>query len=497
MDTNRAILIITDGIGYNPNCTNNAFAKAKKPTYDYLFKNVPNSLIKTSGLSVGLPDGQMGNSEVGHMCIGSGRVLYQDLVRISLALKDHSLKNNKVLQDALNKSNNIHLIGLLSDGGVHSHIEHTIGLAKIAKQNGKKVYLHLITDGRDVSPTSAKEYIKEIKKIVDDDIIIASISGRFYAMDRDNRWDRIKEAYSAIVDATIPTDLEIEEYIDFEYDQGIYDEFIEPVCFNGYKGIQKQDVVILTNFRSDRMREIATAIGKKEFDEFKRDYKECYMITMTNYDASFDYPILFDKTPPKNTLAEVISKAGLRQLHTAETEKYAHVTFFLNGGIEKPYEKEDRVLIDSPKVKTYDLLPQMSAPEVAKVVVDGIDKEYDFIVVNFANGDMVGHTGDITAAIKAVESVDKEIGFILQKAKEKNYSVIIVSDHGNCEQMRDQEGNILTNHTTFDVFCFVIDDRIKCIKDGGLNNIAPTVLKLMGLEIPKEMDGHLIEEMIR
>ncbi len=491
MMNNKVVLIITDGIGYNQNCQNNAFYEAQKPTYDFLFKNTPNSLIKTSGLSVGLPDGQMGNSEVGHMCIGSGRVLYQDLVKISLALKDGSLEKNRVLNEAFAKSDHVHLIGLLSDGGVHSHIEHTIGLALIAKKNGKKVYLHLITDGRDVSPTSSKTYIKQIREIVDEDIKIASISGRFYAMDRDNRWDRIKEAYSAIVDATIPTNLTIEEYIDFEYDRGITDEFIEPVCFDEYKGIQNGDVVILTNFRSDRMREIATALGKKGFNEFKREYKDPYMITMTNYDASFNYPILFDKNIPKNTLAETISKAGLSQLHTAETEKYAHVTFFLNGGIEKPYKKEDRVLIPSPKIKTYDLQPQMSAPEVGKVVRDGMDKGYDFIVVNFANGDMVGHTGNFQAAIKAVEAVDKELGLILKKAKEKNYSLVITSDHGNCEQMRDNDGNILTNHTTFDVFCFVVDDKVKNIKNGGLNNIAPTVLKLMGLKIPKEMDEAL------
>ncbi len=488
----KTVLIITDGIGYSPHKEANAFYAATKPTYDKLFETAAHTLVKTSGLSVGLPDGQMGNSEVGHMCIGSGRVLYQDLVRISLALKDGSLETNEVLNRALSTSDTVHLVGLLSDGGVHSHIDHTIGLAKIAKKSGKKVYLHLITDGRDVSPTSAKVYVKQIQNIVDEDIKIASISGRFYAMDRDNRWDRVEEAYSAIVDATIPTDLSIEEYIDFQYSQKITDEFIEPVCFGKFKGVREGDCVLFTNFRSDRARELVTAMGKREFDEFEREYKNPNIATMTNYDASFSYPILFDKTPPENTLAEVISRAGLTQLHTAETEKYAHVTFFFNGGVESPCRGEDRVLIDSPKVKTYDLQPQMSAPEVGTAVRDGMDRGYDFIVVNFANGDMVGHTGEFEAAIKAVETVDSELGLVLDKAEARGYSTVIVSDHGNCEKMRDDDGNVLTNHTVYDVWCFVVDKRVKKIRSGGLNNIAPTILELMGLEIPKEMDESLI-----
>ncbi len=488
----KTVLIITDGIGYSQESKSNAFSIAKKPTYEYLFKNAPNSLIKTSGLSVGLPQGQMGNSEVGHMCIGSGRVLYQDLVRISLALKDGSLKENRTLTSALQSSSDtVHLIGLLSDGGVHSHIDHTIGLANIAAQNGKKVWLHLITDGRDVSPTSAKSYVEHIEQITDQNIKIASISGRFYAMDRDNRWDRIEDAYSVIANAASHSNLSAKEYIDSCYNKEITDEFIKPVCFNGYRGINSDDIVILSNFRSDRMRELASALGEEKFDRFNREYKNPNLITMTSYDASFNYPILFEKTPPVNTLAQTISRAGLSQLHTAETEKYAHVTFFFNGGIEQPYDGEDRVLIPSPQVKTYDLQPQMSAPEVSKAVQDGMDKEYSFIVVNFANGDMVGHTGDLQAAVQAVEAVDKEIGIILDKAKQQGYSLVITSDHGNCEQMRDTDGNILTNHTTYDVFGFVIDDRVQSINNGTLSNIAPTVLKLMGLDIPKEMDQAL------
>ena len=493
MKLQKTILIITDGIGYKPNSIYNAFRDATKPTFDKLIAKTPKTLISTYGLSVGLPEGQMGNSEVGHMTIGSGRVLYQDLVKISLALKDGSLKSNSALKDMFKKSSRVHIIGLLSDGGVHSHIEHIIGLAKISEDEGKRVFLHLITDGRDVSPTSAKEFVKQIKKICNDNISIATIGGRFYTMDRDNRWDRVKKGYDAVVKATPKSSLDIEEYIDNSYKREIYDEFIEPTALNGYSGMREGDGVIMANFRSDRVREITTALGDREFDKFKRDYIPLNIITMTQYDASFPYPIMFKKEIPKNTLAEVISRAGLTQLHTAETEKYAHVTFFFNGGVEEPMIGESRVLIPSPNVKTYNLKPEMSAPKVGEAVRVGIDEGYDFIVVNFANGDMVGHTGDYEASKKAVTAVDREIGKILERAKEHNYSVIITSDHGNCEEMRDEHGNILTNHTVGDVWCYIIDGRVDEIRDGGgLNNIAPTILKIMGLDIPKEMDKPLL-----
>jgi 2,3-bisphosphoglycerate-independent phosphoglycerate mutase len=493
MKIQKTVLIITDGIGCKPNSLCNAFKDATKPTFDKLLKDVPKALISTHGLSVGLPKGQMGNSEVGHMTIGSGRVLYQDLVKISLAIENRSIESNEALNSTLEKSSRVHIIGLLSNGGVHSHIEHIIGLAKLSKARGKKVFLHLITDGRDVSPTSAKSFVKEIESICDSEITIASIGGRFYTMDRDNRWDRVHKGYKAIVEASISTQLSVKEYIDKSYIDEVYDEFIEPVALNNYSGMRRDDIVIMANFRSDRVREITTALGDKSFGEFDREFIPLNIITMSEYDKSFPYLVMFKKDTPKNTLAQIISQAKLTQLHTAETEKYAHVTFFFNGGLEEPFIGESRVLIPSPDVKTYDMKPEMSAPQVGEAVRDGMDKRYDFIVVNFANGDMVGHTGNYEAAKLAVNAVDREIGEIIKKSQEMNYSIIITSDHGNCEEMRDESGNILTNHTVGEVWCYILDDRVDTIKEGmGLNNIAPTVLKMMGLPIPKEMDEPLI-----
>ncbi len=490
----KTLLIITDGIGYKPHSAANAFEAAQKPTYDRLFKEVPHTLISTYGLSVGLPEGQMGNSEVGHMTIGSGRVLYQDLVKISLALEDGSLAKNPALVETVRKSRDMHLIGLMSDGGVHSHLEHILGLAKILKGMGKRVWLHLITDGRDVSPTSAPEYLRQVEEILDDEIRIASLGGRFYTMDRDNRWERVEKGYRAIAEATPQSSFTPMEYLLKSYDEGITDEFVVPTAFEGYEGMHDGDGVIVANFRSDRVREITTALGDPDFDKFERKPLKLHIATMTQYDASFPYPVLFPKEPPKNTLAEVISRAGLSQLHTAETEKYAHVTFFFNGGVEEPVEGESRVLIPSPQVKTYDLKPEMSAPEVGEAVRKAMEEGYDFIVVNFANGDMVGHTGNFDAAVKAVEAVDKELGQIVRKAEEKGYNLILTSDHGNCEEMRDAEGNMLTNHTVGDVWAFVKAPGVTKLKaHGGLNNIAPTVLELMGLEKPEEMDESLIE----
>ena len=493
MAIQKTILIITDGIGCKPNSVCNAFKDADKPTYDKILKDAPKALIATSGLSVGLPEGQMGNSEVGHMTLGSGRILYQDLVKISLALEDGSIRENEAFKNILDSSDTVHLIGLMSDGGVHSHIEHIIGFAKLARDEGKKVLLHMITDGRDVSPTSSKTYLSQIEEICDENIKIATLGGRFYTMDRDNRWERVERGYRAIAEAEPKTSLSPEAYIDASYAKEETDEFIEPVAFSGYEGMHSGDAVIMMNFRSDRVREITTALGDKEFSKFDRNYIPLHIATMTQYDASFPYPVLFPKKAPKNTLAEVISRAGLTQLHTAETEKYAHVTFFFNGGIEEPYPGESRVLIPSPNVKTYDMKPEMSAPEVGEAVRKAMDESYDFIVVNFANGDMVGHTGNFEAAKKAVHAVDTELGKIIEKAKEDDYSILLTSDHGNCEEMKDAEGHVLTNHTVGDVWCFVLADGVERVKEGkGLNNVAPAVLKLMGLEIPEEMDEPLI-----
>ncbi|MDQ7068752.1 MAG: 2,3-bisphosphoglycerate-independent phosphoglycerate mutase [Sulfurimonas sp.] len=488
----KAILVITDGIGYSDKTENNAFYNAVKPTYDKLFKETPHSLVETSGLSVGLPEGQMGNSEVGHMSIGSGRVLYQDLVKISLALSEKSLESNEELQKLFASSDRLHLIGLMSDGGVHSHIDHFMGLADIAAKNGKKVFLHLITDGRDVSPTSAQKYLEIVKKHLNENISIATISGRFYSMDRDNRWERVQRGFDAMVNAEPKTSFNPEGYIGHSYALGETDEFIEPTAFDGYEGMLEGDSVLTINFRSDRMRELVTALGDREFTEFPKEDLHLNIATITEYDKSFPYPVLFRKDVPKNTLAEVIANAGLRQLHTAETEKYAHVTFFLNGGIDEPYENETRVLIPSPDVKTYDMKPEMSCDAVGTAVLDAMDSEYDFIVVNFANGDMVGHTGDYEAAKIAVNAVDEQLGKIFDKAKELDYALVITSDHGNCEEMRDESGNMLTNHTVGKVWCFVEADGVTKVEAGALNNIAPTVLKLMGLTVPDEMDHSLV-----
>ncbi len=491
MNNKKTLLIITDGIGHNSSCEFNAFCNAKKPTYDYLFDNVPHSLVHTHGLSVGLPEGQMGNSEVGHMTIGSGRILYQDLVKITMAIEDNSMEQNSVLNNVLDKSNTIHLIGLLSDGGVHSHIKHIIGLANIASQKGKKVALHPITDGRDVSPTSAPTYIKQIEDICNENIFIATIGGRFYTMDRDTRWERVEAGYRAIVDGQSQTDLNAHEYITRSYEQDITDEFIKPTAIANYNGMQDGDGVIFCNFRSDRVREISKAIADEDFNEFTKEHKQLNIATMTQYDKNFPLDVMFQKEAPKNTLSEIISNAGLSQLHTSETEKYAHVTFFFNGGIEDKLKGEKRVLIASPDVETYDMKPEMSAPEVAQEVLKAMKDQEDFIVVNFANGDMVGHTGVYEAGIQAVECVDTQLGLVVECAKEQGYNIVLTSDHGNCEKMKNENGDTLTNHTVGDVYCFVISDKVTQLKDGGLNNIAPTVLKLMELPIPSEMDEPL------
>jgi len=493
MKIQKTLLIITDGIGCKPDSTCNAFKDAIKPTYDKLLTAVPKTLISTHGLSVGLPEGQMGNSEVGHMSIGTGRILYQDLVKVSLAIEDGSIEENIALNNTLEKSNRVHIIGLLSDGGVHSHINHIIGLAQLSEKRGKKVFLHLITDGRDVSPVSANKYIEQIENICSDNIFIATLAGRFYTMDRDNRWERVEAGYNAMVKAIPCSTLSPKEYVEQSYAKNLKDEFLEPVALNGYEGMQEGDVVVLANFRSDRAREITMALGNENFEGFSRVHLPLNITTLTKYDASFTHPIMFEKEVPKNTLAEVVSNGQLTQLHTAETEKYAHVTFFLNGGVEEPMVGESRVLIPSPDVKTYDMKPEMSAPEVGEAVRTGMNESYDLIIVNFANGDMVGHTGDYDAACKAVTAVDTELGKIIEKAKVDDYAIVLTSDHGNCEEMKDSEGNILTSHTVGEVWCYVMAPKIESLKTGkGLSNVASTVLEIMGIEVPKEMDESLL-----
>lgn len=486
----KVVLVITDGIGLNEDNAWNAFANAKKPTYDWLFKNAPYSLLCSFGEEIGLPKGQMGNSEVGHMCIGSGRVLYQDLVKISQSLESGTLAKNPTLLDFANDLQTIHLGVLASDGGVHSHISHLLGLAKILESLGKKIFIHAITDGRDIPPLSAPKFIKQILDIESQNIKLATICGRFYAMDRDNRWERIKVAYDCLINGVNQQDSAL-DYLQSQFSQNITDEFINPASFNDFSGIKDGEGFIFINFRSDRAREIIRALGEENFSGFEREKKDIKILCMCEYDATFNYPILFPKENVTQTLSEIISKHNLTQSHIAETEKYAHVTFFFNGGKEEILPNENRILIPSPKVKTYDLKPEMSAKEVCDAVISEMKNKSDFIVVNFANGDMVGHTGNYEACIKAVEAVDNEISRILTQAKQDNYSVIITSDHGNCEKMRDENGKILTNHTAGFVWCFIIDSDIKAIKDGTLDNIAPSILKLMGLEIPKVMSKPL------
>lgn len=488
----KCILVITDGIGHNPSGRYNAFAAARKPSYERLFKEVPHTLIHTSGLAVGLPEGQMGNSEVGHMCIGSGRIIYQNLVRINQALADGSLAKSPILRAFLDKVQRVHIIGLYSDGGVHSHLAHFKALASICKACGKEVFAHAITDGRDVGPKTAAEFIGDLQEFCAANALnFASVSGRFYAMDRDKRYERVKIYYEALFGKALRVS-DFASYIRQSYDENVTDEFIKPAVSMDFKGLKADDGLIFVNFRNDRMKELVSALTQAEFSEFEREFVLTNALTMTNYDDKFSLNVLFEKENLQNTLAELISRANLSQLHTAETEKYAHITFFLNGGKEEPVPNETRILIPSPKVKTYDEKPQMSAYEVLAEVKKGIERGEDFIVVNFANGDMVGHTGDFNAAVKAVEAVDKCLGELVETARAHNYGFVITSDHGNCEAMQDETGNALTNHTTFDVFAFVEAQGVTKLKENlGLSNIAATVLKVMNLPKPKEMNEGL------
>lgn len=488
----KCILIITDGIGHNLSSKFNAFNAAKKPNYEKFFKEVPNALLKTSGLAVGLPEGQMGNSEVGHMCIGSGRIIYQNLVKINKAIENNTFKDNANLKALLNKCKRVHIIGLYSDGGVHSLHTHFNALLAICKNEGREVFAHAISDGRDVSPKSGLNFIKDLENFCEaKGVHLASLSGRFYAMDRDKRWERVEAYYKALLGQAKRVQ-KMSAYVEENYQKDVFDEFIEPVISEEFDGLNEDDGLIFINFRNDRMKQLVELLSAENFTALKQEKRFAKLLTMSVYDDKFNIPVLFEKEELKNTLAEVISNANLTQLHTAETEKYAHVTFFFNGGKEDLLENETRVLIPSPKIKTYDEKPQMSAFEVCEVVKEGIKKGEDFIVVNFANGDMVGHTGNFNAAVKAVEAVDKCLGQIVDEARKQGYAFIITSDHGNCEAMQDENGNLLTNHTTFDVFVFIEAQICKQIKQNmGLSNIASSVLKILDLEIPKEMNEAL------
>ncbi len=496
MDKGLIMLMILDGFGISNYKEGNAIRLANTPNIDYLFNTYPNSKIDASGKAVGLPEGQMGNSEVGHTNIGAGRIVYQELTRITKTIEDGEINNIKELNDAIDNciknNSNLHIMGLVSDGGVHSHIDHLFGLLDFCKyKNFDRVFIHAFTDGRDTSPTSGIAYISEVENKIKKIGIgkIVSISGRFYAMDRDKRWNRIEKAYDAIVNAKGNNYNSAEELINESYKNEVTDEFIVPALVDNGKEINNNDSVIFFNFRPDRARQLTRTITDKEFNEFERKGIDIYFVCMTPYDDTLkNVHIAFKKEELKNTFGEYISNLGYTQLRIAETEKYAHVTFFFNGGNEEPYKNEDRILVPSPKVETYDLKPEMSANIVRDKVLDAIDSDkYNAIILNFANTDMVGHTGKIDAAIKAVETVDTAIGMIYKKVLEHNGILLITADHGNAEKMVDN-GKPFTAHTTNLVPLIITKEEIG-LDDGRLCDITPTMLDLMNLDKPEEMTG--------
>ncbi len=500
-------LIILDGWGYREEAEDNAIAQANTPVFDKLWAECPHTLINTSGNVVGLPDGQMGNSEVGHLNLGAGRTVYQELTRIGLAIRDGSFYHNPVLAHAIDaaveEGRRVHVLGILSDGGVHGHIEHIKATIRMAVERGAKVILHAFTDGRDVAPKSALGYIEEMQAFMDElgNSRFGSIVGRYFAMDRDNRWDRIQKAYDVIACGKAPYKAHsAAEAVEMAYARGETDEFIEPTVILNKKGkhhkIKNGDAIIFTNFRADRARQLTRAFIEKDFAEFARCAHPHFseFVTMTEYNKNFDgcVRVAFPPQKLKNTFGEWVSKLGLKQLRIAETEKYAHVTFFLNGGREAPFEGEDRILIPSPKVATYDLKPEMSVFELADRLCEAIRSgEYDTFVCNIANPDMVGHSGKMDACIKAVEAVDKALGQIMDALREVDGEVIITADHGNIEQLRDPEtGQPLTSHTTNPVpFIYCGHKPCKLREGGGLPDVMPTLLDVMDLPIPEEMTG--------
>ena len=507
MKDKQYMLMILDGVGLNDDETGNAFKLAKTPNIDKLIARYPNAYLKTSGLSVGLPEGQMGNSEVGHTTIGSGRVVYQDLTMITEKIKSGEFFKNKVLLDTIEhvkrNDSKLHIFGLLSDGGVHSHTEHIYALLELAKREGiEDVYVHVFMDGRDTPPTSGIDYIRALENKCKELGVgrISTISGRFYAMDRDKRWDRVEAAYNAMTLGEGKHFKTAERAVENSYECQEFDEFVKPIVIvddeNKSIGlVESKDAVIFANFRPDRAREISHAFTDYVFTDFVRKsgkLTNLRYVSMTEYDETLEsVKVVYKKEEIKETLGEFLSKRGYTQLRIAETEKYAHVTFFFNGGEEKEYNGESRILVPSPKVATYDLKPEMSAYEVTDKLIQAMDsKEHDVIVINYANGDMVGHTGNLEAAIEAVEVLDECVGRVMDRLVELGGEAIIIADHGNCEQMIDlNTGEPVTSHTTFDVPVIVVSDRVKSIEPGTLSDVAPTLLHLMGLTKPKEMTG--------
>ena len=500
MNKTPTTLIIMDGFGLANASDDNAVSLAQTPVLDRLFREYANTTLSASGLDVGLPDGQMGNSEVGHTNIGGGRVVFQDLPRISRAIDDGSFfKNeayNKAMDNCLKNGSSLHLYGLLSDGGVHSHIQHLFALLQMAKDKGlEKVYVHCFLDGRDVSPTSGKGFVQELcDKCAEIGVgKIATVMGRYYAMDRDKRWERVQMAYDAMVYGEGIHNADPVDAVAKSYANGVTDEFVEPVVCDSEGTIGDNDSVIFFNFRPDRAREITRAIVDPEFDGFQREFFPTTYVCNTEYDASMpNVLVAWPRVAVKNGLGEYLSSMGMTQLRIAETEKYAHVTFFFNGGVEKQYPGEDRVLVPSPKVATYDLQPEMSAFEVCDKCVERIESgAYDVIILNFANCDMVGHTGVLEAAVKAVETVDTCVGKVVEATLKMGGIAMITADHGNAEDMKQEDGSPMTAHTTNPV-PFILCGAGSELRTGRLADIAPTILDVLGLACPPEMDGRTL-----
>ncbi|MCB0494825.1 MAG: 2,3-bisphosphoglycerate-independent phosphoglycerate mutase [Cyclobacteriaceae bacterium] len=502
----RVLLMILDGWGIARNKEVSAIDHANTPFMDGLYKKYNHSKLQASGLFVGLPDGQMGNSEVGHMNIGAGRVVYQDLVKINKAVEEGTLAKNEVIKEAFDfaKANkkDVHFIGLVSDGGVHSHINHLKGLCTAAAEKGlSNVFVHAFTDGRDTDPKGGVGYLEELEKHMNSSTgTLASITGRYYAMDRDNRWQRVKLAYDALTKGEGKKTQHWKKAVEESYQEGVTDEFIKPIVIvdeneSPKATIKEGDVVISFNFRTDRGREITQALTQKDFPEQDMHKMDLYYVTMTNYDDSFvGVKVAYDKEHLHNTLGEILSKRGLKQIRIAETEKYPHVTFFFSGGAEVPFEGEKRILCPSPKVATYDLQPEMSAADIREKIIPELKaKSADFICLNFANPDMVGHTGVFEAAVKACETVDTEASKVVAAALESDYDIIIIADHGNPDIMINPDGSPNTAHTTNLVPCILVTNNSTYkLKDGKLGDLAPTILTIMGEKVPEEMTGEVL-----
>lgn len=500
MENKKVALLILDGWGFGKNDASNAVLAANTPFFDYCLAHYPNATLQASGEYVGLPEGQMGNSEVGHINLGAGSVVYQELGRINKAVKDGDFNTNPVLQTAfdyaLANNKKVHFIGLVSDGGVHSHTAHLRGLCAAAINTGlQKVFIHAFLDGRDTDPNSGLAYIETLQTdIKNTPVKIATAIGRYYAMDRDNRWERVKLAYDVMVKGIGEPTTDVSKSIQTSYLNGVTDEFIKPIVAHNDGLIEAGDVVICFNFRTDRGREITIALTQKDFPEYEMKQLPLHYITMTTYDETFkNVSVVFTKHDLKNTLGEVLELNHKNQIRIAETEKYPHVTFFFSGGREKEFTNERRIMIPSPKVATYDMQPEMSAAGIRDAIIPEIQKGWaDFICLNFANPDMVGHTGVFNAVVKAVETVDACAKAVVEAGQKNGYSFIIIADHGNADFMINADGTANTAHTTNLVPCILIDSEYKHVKDGKLSDIAPTILKMMHLTAPAEMSGNVL-----